>query len=293
MCAPIIREPFEHEEDIEEDEDIRDSDPINQEAAALRTWRTGTAPPISNRPDQGSEENYRDMDAETRDGQGGRESQPDSNRAGRLEASSLPRDLFSFSSPHSGPNVGIMIRHSSEGEEDDSDEEEDEQEEDEGVEEDEEDEQEYGDADSDPGHHQHRYGEDEYVCITPECPERLLLIQERLGIRRDFFWDAMVTMHNKYVHLLDVSEMGDVARGHIPSEKPWESEDARLEWAGFLNRIPEFVCCDADNNLPCSIDDINDFDALRAWMLELLPWVVDTAGLFNSRLVATLEGKMS
>ncbi|RAH82838.1 hypothetical protein BO86DRAFT_378349 [Aspergillus japonicus CBS 114.51] len=190
MCAPIIRDPFEHEEDIEQDEDIRDSDPINQEAAALRMWRMDTAPPVPNRPDQESEEDYRGMDAETRDDQGGRESQLDSNRAGR-----------SIGQP--------MNQYSSEDEEDDCDEEEEDEDENENKQEgDEADEEEYGDADSDPDHHQHRYGEDENVCILPECPERLLLIQERLVIRRDFFSDAMVIIHGKYAHFLDVFETG-------------------------------------------------------------------------------------
>ncbi|RAH51109.1 uncharacterized protein BO95DRAFT_426926 [Aspergillus brunneoviolaceus CBS 621.78] len=163
---------------------------------------------------------------------------------------------------------------------------------DEGDDEYEEDEEEYGGgggddddgdgdypSDSDSDHHQHLYGEDEYVCILPDCPERLLIIQERLETRRDFFRDAMMIMHGKYAHLLDVSEMGDDAQGYFPTEKPWESEEARLEWEGFLNRVPQLVCCDADNNLPCSIDDINDFYALRAWMLELLPWVVESPPL--------------
>ncbi|PYI31036.1 hypothetical protein BP00DRAFT_446847 [Aspergillus indologenus CBS 114.80] len=277
MCAPIIRDPFEHEEDIEQDEDIRDSDPSNQEALALRTWRMDTAPPVPNRADQESEEDYRDMDAETRDDQRGRQSEPYSNRTSGSEALILPEDLnSSFSSLSFGPIVQLTNRYSSEDEDDYEEDEDENENEQEG---DEEDEAEYGDAASDPGHHQHRYGEDENVCILPECPERLLLIQERLVIRRDFFRDAMVIMHGKYAHLLDVFETGDGAQGYIPSEKPWESEDARLEWAGFLNRIPQFVCCDADNNLPCSIDDINDFYALRAWMLELLPWVVESAPL--------------
>ncbi|PYI24355.1 hypothetical protein BO99DRAFT_408397 [Aspergillus violaceofuscus CBS 115571] len=218
MCAPITRDPFEHEEDIDQDEDIRDSDPINQEASALRTWRMDTAPPVPNRPDQESEEDYRGMDAETRDDQGGRESQLDSNRAGRFIALFLPRDLNSFSSLPSGSIGQPMNQYSSEDEEDDCDEEEEEEDEDENEnkqEGDEEDEEEYGDADSDPDHHQHRYGEDENVCILPECPERLLLIQERLVIRRDFFQDAMMIIHGKYAHLLDVFEMGDGAQGHI------------------------------------------------------------------------------
>ncbi|RAH64208.1 uncharacterized protein BO66DRAFT_444224 [Aspergillus aculeatinus CBS 121060] len=143
-------------------------------------------------------------------------------------------------------------------------------------------------SDSDPDHHQHLYGEDEYMCILPDCPERLLIIQERLETRRDFFRDAMVIMYGKYAHLLDVSEMGDDAQAYVPSEKPWESEEARLEWEGFLNRVPQLVCCDADNNLPCSIDDINDFYALRAWMLELLPWVVESPPLAISEAIQTV-----
>ncbi|OJJ95932.1 hypothetical protein ASPACDRAFT_47286 [Aspergillus aculeatus ATCC 16872] len=134
-------------------------------------------------------------------------------------------------------------------------------------------------SDSDSDHHQHLYGEGEYVCTLPDCPERLLIILERSKTRRDFFRDAMMIMHDKYAHLLDVSGMGDDAQGYIPTERPWESEDARLKWAEFLNRVPDFVCSDADNNLPCSIDDINDFYALRAWMLELLPWVVESPPL--------------